>query len=111
MPIAHCSAIFLESVYSCAYNGSINYQWDREKAKANLLKHGVSFTDAVTVFSDDAALTIEDDDPDERRFVTIGMDIVGRLLVVVYTWRGQNIRVITARRATARERSHYEGSL
>jgi hypothetical protein len=89
----------------------VNYQWDKEKAKANLLKHGVSFADAVTVFSDDAALTIEDDDPDEQRFVTIGMDILGRLLVVAYTWRGRHIRVISARKATARERRHYEGSL
>lgn len=98
-------------MYNCAYSVLVNYQWDKEKAKANLLKHGVSFADAVTVFSDDAALTIEDDDPHEQRFVTIGMDILGRLLVVVYTWQGQHTRVISARKATARERSHYEGSL
>jgi uncharacterized DUF497 family protein len=104
-------AISLDSVYICAYNTSVNYQWDREKARANLLKHGVSFADAVSVFSDDAALTIEDDDPDEQRFVTIGIDILGRHLVVVYTWRGQDIRVISARKATAGERRHYEGSL
>ena len=89
----------------------MNYQWDKEKAKANLLKHGVSFADAVTVFSDDSAMTIEDDDPDEQRLVTIGMDAFGRVLVVVYTWRGEDIRVISARKATARERRHYEGSL
>ncbi len=98
-------------MYNCAYSVLVNYQWDKEKAKANLLKHGVSFADAVTVFSDDAALTIEDDDPHEQRFVTIGMDILGRLLVVVYTWRGQHTRVISARKATGRERRHYEGSL
>ncbi len=98
-------------MYNCAYSVLVNYQWDKEKAKANLLKHGVSFADAVTVFSDDAALTIEDDDPHEQRFVTIGMDILGRLLVVVYTWRGRHTRVISARKATARERRHYEGSL
>jgi glycogen synthase len=67
MPIASYSAIFLDAVYICAYNVSVNYQWDKEKAKANLLKHGVSFADAVTVFSDDAALTIEDDEPDEQK--------------------------------------------
>ena len=89
----------------------MNYQWDKEKAKANLLKHGVSFADAATVFSDDSAMTIEDDDPDEQRLVTIGMDAFGRVLVVVYTWRGEDIRVISARKATARERRHYEGSL
>ena len=88
----------------------MNYQWDREKAKANLLKHGISFADAVAAFSDDAALTIEDDDPDEQRFVTIGMDAFGRVLVVAYTWRDEEIRVISARKATARERAQYEGS-
>jgi uncharacterized protein len=88
----------------------VNYQWDKEKAKANLLKHGVSFADAVAVFSDDAALTIEDDDPDEQRFVTIGVDAFGRVLVVAYTWRREEIRVISARKATARERAQYEGS-
>ncbi len=88
----------------------MKYQWDREKAKANLLKHDVAFADAVTVFSDDAALTIEDNDPDEQRFVTIGADTLGRVLVVVYTWRGEEIRVISARKATARERKQYEGS-
>ncbi len=90
---------------------TVNYQWDREKAGANLLKHGVCFADAVSVFSDEAALTIEDDDPDEQRFVTIGIDAFGRLLVVVYTWRGEDIRVISARKATGRERRHYEGLL
>ena len=101
----------LDSVYICAYTGSVNYAWDKEKAKANLLKHGVSFADAVAVFSDDHALTVEDDDPDEQRFVTIGIDAFGHVLVVVYTWRGEDIRVISARRATARERRHYGGSL
>jgi uncharacterized protein len=95
--------IFLDPVYICAYHIGINYQWDREKGKANLLKHGVSFADAVAVFVDDAALTIEDDDPDEQRFVTIGIDAFGRVLVVVYTWRDKDIRVISARKATARE--------
>jgi len=98
-------------VYICAYHIDLNYQWDKEKAKANLLKHGISFADAVTIFSDEAALTIEDDDPNEQRFVTIGMDALGRVLVVVYTWRGEEIRIVSARKATPRERTHYEGSL
>jgi hypothetical protein len=88
----------------------VNYQWDKQKAKTNLLKHGVSFADAVAVFSDHAALTMEDDDPDEQRFATIGMDAFGHILVVTYTWRGEEIRVISARKATARERRQYEGS-
>jgi uncharacterized DUF497 family protein len=89
----------------------VNYQWDREKARANLLRHGISFADAVAVFSDEGALTIEDNDPDEQRFVTIGIDAFGRLLVVVHTWRGDEIRVISARKATGQERKHYRGTL
>ena len=98
-------------MYICAYHIDLNYQWSNEKATENLLKHGISFADAVTLFSDDTALTIEDDDPDEQRFVTIGTDALGRVLVVVYTWRGEEIRIISARKATPRERTHYEGSL
>ena len=70
----------------------VNYEWDKEKAKANSLRHKVRFADAVAVFSDDAALTIEDNDTDEQRFVTIGMDALGNVLVVAYTWRDQDIR-------------------
>jgi hypothetical protein len=84
------------------------YQWDDNKAKSNLKKHRVDFADAVTVFNDDLAITIEDDNPDEERFVTIGMDALGRILVVVYTWRGESIRPISARRATKAERREYE---
>jgi hypothetical protein len=81
--------------------------WDPEKAAANLRKHGVDLADAATVLSDEQALTVEDDDPDEERFVTLGMDALGRLLVVVYTWRGQEPRLISARRATRSERGQY----
>lgn len=87
----------------------MNYQWDDEKAKANARKHGVEFADAVTVFADDFAVTIEDDDPEEERFVTIGMDALGRILVVVFTWRGEDLRIISARGATHNERKQYEG--
>lgn len=87
----------------------MNYQWNDNKAKANLKKHKVDFADAVTTFNDDLAITIEDDDPDEERFVTIGMDVLGRILVVVYTWRGESIRLISARKATNSERREYEG--
>ncbi len=94
-------------VYECAYNSFMDYQWDDNKAKANLKKHKVDFADAVTVFSDDLAITIEDADPDEERFVTIGIDALGRILVVVYTWRGESIRLISARKATKDERREY----
>ncbi len=86
----------------------MDYQWDRDKAKTNLEKHGVDFADAVAVFEDDAALTLPDTDPDEERFITIGMDVLTRILVVVYTWRGDDIRLISARKATPRERKEYE---
>lgn len=83
------------------------YQWDRNKAADNFRKHKVSFADAVSVFSDDLAITIEDERFDEERFITIGLDSLGRILVVAYTWRGDEIRLISARQATRRERSQY----
>ena len=57
---------------------------------------------------DDLAVTIRDDVSDEKRYVTIGNDALGRVLVVVYTWRGERIRLISARKATSRERRQYE---
>jgi hypothetical protein len=85
------------------------YQWDKKKAQVNRRKHGVSFADAVAVFEDDWAITIPDDYPDEERFATIGRDMLGRILIVVYTWRGDDIRIISARKATRREKEQYEG--
>ena len=84
------------------------YQWSRDKAAANLRKHGVDFADAVSVFSDDLAITIPDERFEEDRFVTIGLDAFGRVLVVVYTLRGDEIRVISARKATRQEHRQYE---
>lgn len=86
----------------------MTYQWDPNKAKSNLKKHGVRFADAVSVFEDENAITIEDGHETESRFITIGRDILLRILVVVYTFRGYIIRVISARKATARERKMYE---
>jgi uncharacterized DUF497 family protein len=83
-------------------------EWDRDKAEANLFKHGIDFADAATVLSDDFALTRRDDNPAEERFATMGMDALGRVLVVIFTWRGEAIRLISARRATASERKQYE---
>jgi uncharacterized DUF497 family protein len=86
--------------------------WDPAKARMNLTKHGVRFADAETVLFDPAALTIEDiDSADEQRFVSVGRDATGRLLVVIYAWRGNNIRLISARRATRREVRAYEEGL
>src|SRR2546428_5769393 len=83
-------------------------QWDAEKAAANLRKHGVDFADAETALHDEVALTQPDDDPEGERFVTLGTDALGRLLVVVYEWRDEDVRLISARKATRAERRQYE---
>ena len=98
-------------MHRCAYTCRVAYEWDPKKAASNLRKHRVDFADAVTVFEDDFAVTIDDDEPEEKRFVTIGMDAFARILIVVYTWRGENIRVISARKADAEERRQYEEGL
>jgi uncharacterized DUF497 family protein len=89
----------------------MDYQWDRNKAQANLRKHGVSFADATSVFEDDRALTIEDEHLSEDRYITIGLTALGQLLVVVYSWRGSQIRIISARPVTPRERRQYEENI
>ena len=83
-------------------------EWDPNKAKSNYKKHRVKFADAVGVFEDENAITIEDEHPKESRFITIGRDFLRRILVVVYTFRGVIIRIISARKATAREKKEYE---
>jgi len=88
---------------------SVKFEWDPQKAKSNLRKHGVDFADCVSVLFDDHAITIKDDSSEEERFFTIGADALGRILVVVYTWRGERIRMISARKATKHERKSYEG--
>ena len=86
----------------------MSYEWDPNKAKSNYKKHRVKFADAVAVFEDENAITIEDEHESEDRFVTIGRDFLRRILVVIYTFRGVIIRVISARKATAREKKEYE---
>jgi len=83
-------------------------EWDPDKATRNVRKHRVDFADAATVLEDEGAVTISDGDPDEERFVTVGSDAMGRVLVVVYTWRDDEIRLISARKAEPRERRQYE---
>ena len=89
----------------------MSYEWDRKKSAGNLRKHGVDFADAVTALEDDLALTLADDNTDEQRFITIGTDALARVLVVVYTFRGEKIRIISAREATPRERRQYAEGL
>ncbi len=89
----------------------MGFEWDdASKAGINFRKHGVRMPETIPVFDDPFAVTITDDEsaPDEQRFVTIGMGAMGRLLVVVYTWRGDNIRIISARPAETHEREQYE---
>jgi uncharacterized DUF497 family protein len=76
-----------------------------------LRKHRVDFADAISALEDELALTLDDDNPDEQRFVTIGTDALARVLVVVYTLRGEKIRIISAREATPRERRQYTEGL
>jgi len=87
-----------------------NFEWDEEKAQANLRTHKVSFDEATTVFSDPFSITIPDPDhsTDEQRYIDIGTSDKGRLLVVSYTERGVNIRIISCRKATPTERRRYE---
>ncbi len=85
-------------------------EWDPKRAAANSSKHGIDFADGATALQDDLALTVEDDEHDEQRFVTIGEDCLGKLLVVIYSWPGDEPRLISARRATRKERKQYEAN-
>ncbi len=91
----------------------LNFEWDNGKAKANLTKHGVSFEEAATVFGDSMSLTIPDPAHSkvEVRSIVLGQSHQRKLLVVVHTERGDNIRIISARRASRRERKTYEESI
>lgn len=83
-------------------------EWDPRKAAANLRKHGVDFADAAEVLYDELAVTVPGAEAEEDRFITMGADPAGRLLVVVYTWRRTGARLISARQATRTERRQYE---
>jgi uncharacterized DUF497 family protein len=87
----------------------MNFHWDPAKARADVKKHRMEFADAVGVFEDPAAITLEDPDSvGEQRFISLGLDFLGRLLVVVYTYRQDDVRIISARQATRKEMSIYE---
>lgn len=96
-------------MYDRAYDRAVEFEWDQRKAATNLGKHGVDFADAALALYDDRALTTRDSgDYDEERLATLGLDALGHLVVVVYTWREERVRVISARRATPTERKRYE---
>jgi len=83
--------------------------WDPKKATANFQKHRIRFSDAETVLYDPFAMTLEDQNvASERRFLTIGADTIGRIVVVVYSYRADTIRLVSARKATSMERKQYE---
>lgn len=88
------------------------FEWDDNKAKGNLQKHGVSFEEAQTVFYDENALLIDDPDhsEDEERFIILGLSSTAKLLVVCHCYRASEtvIRIISARKATRKETQYYE---
>ena len=90
----------------------MEFEWDREKAASNLKRHGVAFTEAVTIFGDPFEITIPDPDhsDDEFRFLSVGLSESKRLLVVAYTERDQRTRMISAREASPKERREYEST-
>jgi uncharacterized protein len=88
----------------------MEFEWDEDKAAKNLKKHKVDFSEAATVFGDTLSVTIPDPDhsEEEDRFITVGMSEQGRLILVSHTDRGDRTRIISARKATRRERKYYE---
>ena len=86
------------------------FEWDPKKAKINREKHDVSFEEASTVFKDPLSLTIDDPlhSSYEERLILIGMSYNNRMLVIVHRESGDNIRIISARKATKKERNYYE---
>jgi hypothetical protein len=86
------------------------FEWDPRKAQLNIKRHGISFDEASTAFSDPLSRTIDDplQTQDEDRFVLIGQSVKGRLLVVVHSERGERVRIVSARMATKKERFRYE---
>ena len=89
---------------------ALKFDWDEQKAIANLRKHKVSFDEGKTVFNDPFAITIDDPDHsfEEERYIDIGRSVRGRVITVAYTERSDVIRIISCRRATTTERSKYE---
>jgi uncharacterized DUF497 family protein len=87
------------------------FEWDSKKANLNLKKHGVSFDEAATAFYDPLSATFDDPDHSEgeQRLITVGVSSQDRLLVIAHTDRGNVVRIINARLATAHERKKHEG--
>ena len=91
----------------------LTFEWDAAKAASNLAKHGVRFEEAATVFGDPFSMTIFNPahSQAEERFIILGRSHLDKLLVVVHTERGGNIRIISARQASRAERKQYEEAI
>jgi len=99
---------YLDICIFYTYVFSVDAEWDPAKARSNLAKHGIRFADAATVLNHEFTISI----PDlgligEERFVAVGADALGRVIVVSYSYRRNKIRIISARRATQSERKEY----
>ena len=93
----------------------IDFEWDEAKASSNLKKHGISFTEAQSVFYDEYAVQFFDEESSESedRFLMLGLSNESRILIVSHCERGEgnSIRIISARKATNNERKNYEGDI
>ena len=91
----------------------LTFEWDSRKARLNLTKHGIGFEESTTIFGDPCSLTIPDPEHSfaEERYITMGRAFNAKLLIVVHTDRSNNIRIISARRASRRERKSYEENI
>ena len=89
----------------------ISFEWDQEKNKSNIKKHGISFEEAVTVFADESAILFDDPEhsESEERFLLLGMSESARICIVCHCYRASDmvIRIISARKATKKEKSRY----
>lgn len=87
----------------------MNITWDPNKAEVNFKKHGIRFSDAEVALYDPFAMTLKEHVvANEQRYVTLGTDAVGRIVAVVYSYRSDTLRLISARKATRKERKQYE---
>ena len=89
---------------------SLIFEWNEEKAKENLRKHKISFEEAKTVFNDPFLITVPDPEhsESEQRYLNMGSSSKGQILIVIHAERGANIRIVSCRKATAKERKAYE---
>ncbi len=90
----------------------LNFEWHTEKALKNIKRHNVTFEEASTAFSDTFSLSIDDPlhSDDEQRYILIGKSYKNRILIAIHTEKGNNIRIISARKATKKERIFYESN-